>query len=264
MKEKKIFDRLKSDYELVESMGHDVVGVFLQGSQNYELDYEGSDIDTKAIVIPKFDDFVLNKKAVSTTHILPSDEHVDLKDIRLMFQTFKKQNINFVEILFTKYKILNPRYEELFSIVLENNEKIARYNNYATLNCMVGMAFEKRKALCHPYPATKDKIEKYGFDGKQISHIARLNEFMGRYLDGEKYSNCLISKQREYLIDVKTNRILSLEDAKRLADLHTSQMKQIKDEYMKENEIQIDKEAEELLNDVLIRIIKKSFIEQIK
>ena len=33
-----------------------IVGCFLQGSQNYGLDYEGSDVDTKLIVIPDFKD----------------------------------------------------------------------------------------------------------------------------------------------------------------------------------------------------------------
>ena len=79
------------------------VGLFLQGSQNYNLDYEGSDIDTKVIVIPNFTDFVLNAKPISTTHIMENDEHVDFKDIRLMFDCIKKQNVNFVEILFTPY-----------------------------------------------------------------------------------------------------------------------------------------------------------------
>ena len=45
------------------------VGLFLQGSQNYNLDYEGSDIDTKAIMLPSFSDFVLNAKPLSTTYI---------------------------------------------------------------------------------------------------------------------------------------------------------------------------------------------------
>ena len=75
------------------------VGLFLQGSQNYNLDYEGSDIDTKAIMLPSFSDFVLNAKPLSTTHIMENNEHVDFKDIRLMFDCIKKQNVNFVEIL---------------------------------------------------------------------------------------------------------------------------------------------------------------------
>ena len=33
-----------------------IVGCFLQGSQNYGLDYEGSDVDTKLIVVPDFRD----------------------------------------------------------------------------------------------------------------------------------------------------------------------------------------------------------------
>lgn len=80
------------------------VGLFLQGSQNYNLDYEGSDIDTKAIMLPSFSDFVLNAKPLSTTHIMENNEHVDFKDIRLMFDCIKKQNVNFVEILFTPDK----------------------------------------------------------------------------------------------------------------------------------------------------------------
>lgn len=76
-----------------ERFGDNWVGLFLQGSQNYGLDYEGSDIDTKAIVLPTFSDFVLNAKPVSTTHIMENNEHVDFKDIRLMFDCIKKQNI---------------------------------------------------------------------------------------------------------------------------------------------------------------------------
>ena len=90
------------------------VGLFLQGSQNYNLDYEGSDIDTKAIMLPSFSDFVLNAKPLSTTHIMENNEHVDFKDIRLMFDCIKKQNVNFVEILFTPYSIINPEYADLF------------------------------------------------------------------------------------------------------------------------------------------------------
>ena len=56
-----------------------IVGVFLQGSQNYGLDYEGSDIDTKCIVLPTLEDLIFNRKPVSTTHVLPNEEHLDLK-----------------------------------------------------------------------------------------------------------------------------------------------------------------------------------------
>ena len=66
-KEQKINARLHEDFDYVASLGYTVLGVFLQGSQNYNLDYDGSDIDTKAILVPSFEDFVLNRKPVSTT-----------------------------------------------------------------------------------------------------------------------------------------------------------------------------------------------------
>ena len=37
-----------------------IVGIFLQGSQNYGLDIEGSDIDTKLIVTPTWEDICFN------------------------------------------------------------------------------------------------------------------------------------------------------------------------------------------------------------
>ena len=107
---------------------HRIIGVFLQGSQNYGLDYEGSDIDTKCILAPSWEDLCFNRKAVSTTHVLDNEEHLDAKDIRLYMQCFRKQNLNFVEILFTPYKIINPLYREFWNELIENNEQIAHYD----------------------------------------------------------------------------------------------------------------------------------------
>ena len=65
-RDEEIKEHLRKDYVTALSLGYNVLGVFLQGSQNYHLDYAGSDIDTKAIIIPTLDDIVLNKQPVST------------------------------------------------------------------------------------------------------------------------------------------------------------------------------------------------------
>jgi predicted nucleotidyltransferase len=253
-----IMNRLQEHYAEIKNMGYEIVGVFLQGSQNYELAYENSDIDSKAILLPKFNDFVLNNQAVSTTHVLENNEHCDLKDIRLMFDCFKKQNINFVEILFTKYKIINPKYQNFIQILFDNNERLARYNNYASVNCISGTSMEKYKALEHPYPTIIDKIEKYGYDPKQLHHIVRLNEFMKRYIFGESYADCLISKNKEYLINVKKG-IHSLEEARYIGKTLCDETYQLKTEYMQNNPVQVNKECENLLNETLIEIMKYNF-----
>lgn len=254
-----IQQRIESDYQYVESLGYKVLGVFLQGSQNYGLAYEGSDIDTKCIVLPSFEDFCLNKKPISTTLILPSNEHIDLKDIRLMFDCFKKQNVNFVEILFTQYRKFNPEFEELYMPMLENAEVIAKYNNYAFINCMAGMCMEKYRALEHPYPTLVEKIEKFGYDPKQLHHIIRMNEFMIRYIAGESYKDCLTSKKAEYLIDVKRG-CHTLEEARQIAKSTLDDTIRRKNEYMESNQLAINKFVEELMNEVLISVLKKSFV----
>lgn len=254
-----IQERIESDYEYVKSLGHRVLGVFLQGSQNYDLAYEGSDIDTKCIVLPTFEDFCLNKKPVSTTLILPSNEHIDLKDIRLMFDCFRKQNINFVEILFTQYKKLNPLFEDIYQEMFTHAEEIARYNNYAFINCTAGTSMEKYKALEHPYPSLIDKIEKFGYDPKQLYHILRLNEFLVRYISGESYEKCLVPQNTEYLINVKKG-CYSLEEARKLAKETLDSTIRLKNEYMERNPLQINQNVERLINKVLVGILKRSFV----
>ena len=111
MTEKDVMHRVEEHAEEVNLLGHDFLFVSAQGSWNYNLGYENSDVDTKAVILPKFKDFVLNKEALSTTYILSNNEHIDLKDIRAMFKNFWKQNINFLEILFSKYCVINLEYQ---------------------------------------------------------------------------------------------------------------------------------------------------------
>lgn len=262
-REQRIYSRLREDFDYVTSLGYNVLGVFLQGSQNYNLDYEGSDIDTKAILVPSFDDFVLNKKPVSTTLIKEDNSHIDLKDIRLMHDCFRKQNINFIEILFTKYKYLNHEYESLYQPMFDNNERIAHYNNYAAVNCIAGMVYEKHKAMEHPYPTLADKIEKYGYDNKQLHHIIRCREFLERYINGVSYTDCLIPTTPEYLIKVKSSYHYSLDEARAIADNCEAETKYIKKEYMDSHDVIIDHEVDKIMNDVLICVLKHSFKKEI-
>lgn len=262
-REEQLNKRLLEDYEYVKSLGYNVLGVFAQGSDNYKLSYSGSDIDTKAILIPSFEDFVLNHKPVSTTLILPSNEHIDIKDIRLMHDCFRKQNINFIEILFTRYRYINPEYEAIYQPMFDNNERVAHYNNYAAVNCIAGMVFEKRKALCHPYEGLRAKIEKYGYDNKQLHHIVRCEEFLRRYISGVPYAECLIPTDPQHLIDIKASYIYSLEEACEIADRLEDATKTTKQAYMDVHEVVVDREVETVMNSVLIDVLKHAFKKEI-
>jgi hypothetical protein len=103
-----------------------------------------------------------------------------------------------------------------------------------------------------------DKIEKFGYDPKQLHHIIRLNELIKRYLVGEKYSDCLISKNKEYLIEVKKG-LHTLAEAREIAKRLSDETYQIKTAYMKNNPIVVNNEVDKILNDVLVNIIKHNF-----
>lgn len=238
----------------------------LQGSQNYGLDlytkeYK-SDIDTKVLVIPSLKDIVMNKKPVSTTHICPNNEHIDIKDIRLYFDNFKKQNINFVEILFSKYYIVNPKYRDLWEQLVADRELVAHYNYNQTLRCIAGMSMEKKKALCHPYPTLKDKIEKYGYDGKQLHHIIRMNDFMYAYTHNNSYDECLkFLPHKELMMKAKLNKF-SLEEALKLSEFFDNSTKEMKDLYLKDPE-EIDENAIKILYNIQYETIKRKIKDDI-
>ena len=87
-----VIDRVREHYnEALTYFPEDrIVGIFLQGSQNYGLATPQSDVDTKLIVTPTFRDIAMNRKPVSTTHIRANEEHIDFKDIRLFRHSANK------------------------------------------------------------------------------------------------------------------------------------------------------------------------------
>ena len=227
-----IMARLNEHYEEAKQHFDEsrIVGIFIQGSQNYGLDYEGSDIDTKLIVAPTFKEIAFNKKPVSTTHVRENNEHIDFKDIRLYIETFYKQNLNFLEILFTPYKIINPQYAQWWEKLIIHREAIAHYDPHRMFKSMRGIALEKYHAMEHKYPSKIEIIEKYGYDSKQLHHLLRVEDFLGRYVKGEDYEKCLIPSPAiaELLTKVKQNNgYYSLVEAREVADTALERIEQM-------------------------------------
>jgi hypothetical protein len=252
-----IMDRVREHYnEALEHFPEDrIIGIFYQGSGNYGLDYEGSDVDTKLIVTPTFEDIAMNKKAVSTTHIRENEEHIDFKDIRLYIQTFRKQNLNFLEILFTKYHIVNPMYKAEWDRLVQAREAIAHYSPVQAIKSMKGIAMEKYHAMEHHYPARMAWIEKFGYDPKQFHHLWRVEEYIERYINGESYADCLISKKPEVLQSAKIGN-WSLGDARWMAKVSIDHIDKMCKEYLEICSKEVDEEVDTLLDDVQYNIMK--------
>jgi hypothetical protein len=259
-----IMDRVREHYnEALEYFPEDrIVGIYYQGSGNYGLDYPDSDVDTKLIITPTFEDIAMNRKAVSTTHIRENEEHIDFKDIRLYIQTFRKQNLNFLEILFTPYCIVNPLYKDEWNRLVSAREDIAHYAPVQAIKSMRGIAKEKYFAMEHHYPSRMEWINKFLYDPKQTHHLLRVEEYIERYINGESYKDCLISKQPEYLKSVKTG-CHTLDEARKIADTAINHIDEMCDEYLKTCNTEVDSSVDLLLDDVQHNIMKIAITKEI-
>ena len=254
--DKYIMDGIREHYnEALEYFPEDrIVCLVLQGSQNYGLDVPSSDIDTKLIVTPTFKDVAMNRQPISTTHIRVDNSHTDWKDIRLMLQTFRKCNLNFLEILFSPYCIINPLYAEEWNLLIQNNELIANYDPYKSVKTMCGLARRKYEQMEHESPSHHDDIEKFGYSPKELHHLLRIEEYIERYIAGEPYKDCLISKLPDYLISVKQG-CYTLGDARWIANCSMRHIEEMCDASpFKEHDI--NRDVNKLLDDVQYEIMK--------
>lgn len=256
-----IMARLAEHYEEALTMFPEnrIVGVFYQGSANYGLDYEKSDVDTKCILVPTFEDIAFNRKPISTTHILDNNEHLDAKDIRLYINCFEKQNLNFLEILFTPYKIVNPQYAEWWNKLVENREAIAHYDAHRMFKSMRGIALEKYHAMEHKYPSKIEIIEKYGYDSKQLHHLLRIEDFLSRYIKGENYESCLLPSEgiADLLKKIKENNgYYSLSEAREVSDTALEHIEQMYQWALLQYPEGYKPEVEKLLKEVQYDIMK--------
>lgn len=265
MTREEIMLRLNDHYnEALEHFPEDqIIGIFLQGSQNYGLELPTSDIDTKLIVAPSFEEIAMNTKPVSTTHIRANEEHIDFKDIRLYMQTFRKQNLNFLEILFTPFYIINPKYKDEWMRLVNARESIANFNRYRGVQSMKGIALEKFYAMEHPYPSKLEILAKYGYDPKQLHHLLRVEDYLERYIAGESYEKCLRPADPDYLIAVKLG-IYSLDEAREVGLRAMLNVNHMAEEFYAKNENIEDPEVNALLDDVQLNIMRIAIEEEFK
>lgn len=163
-----VMARVQKHYNrAVEHYGEkNVLGVFLYGSWNYGTNLPNSDVDTKCILLP--DLFHLAIKPYEVKHLAVDDEVCECMTIMHMVANWKKQNINFVEVLFTDYCIINPHYKDLWLWWFdpEIKERIARYDMKAAVLSMAHQAL---------YTMEQDPT-----DLKKLMNAARIADALAR------------------------------------------------------------------------------------
>lgn len=250
----KILKRLQEHWNYAVSLGYNedrFLGIFLYGSQNYGFANEDSDIDSKLIILPSFADMCLHKDWVSK-ELHYENEHIEIKDIRMLREMFMKQNINYVEILYSEYFILNPKYAELFnSYFIKNRDLISHFDRNKTVKSISGQ-------LLHT-------LKQDPTDNKKLYNSHRLYYFLRDYLNGKVYSECIQPKAEEYEFLWKLKygllEICSDAEVKTKMAMELEEKALILIEEYKDIASPCQKDAADALDNGVIEILKHSFAE---
>jgi hypothetical protein len=235
----KIQERLLRHYNtIIDQYGADsVLGVFLYGSQNYKCDLATSDVDTKGIIIPDLYHLAIDRHEVK--HIDIEGEVCECMTIMHMVANWKKQNPNFVEIMFTDYYILNPKYAQIWTPFINTwREKIARYDVRCGIKSICGQAL--------------NTIRQNPYDGKKIGNAYRLLSFVEHYEAGDCYQNCLIPECASL---VKQYKAGIMPVSKTVAEQLTIEFKRHMDEA--DNFPTKDKSLQPFLDNFIIELLQK-------
>lgn len=225
-----------------------IIGCYLIGSQNYQLDDEQSDIDTIVLVAPTLRDIALNKKPISKTYIQDNGEHTTLKDIRFFINGIKKGRLDCLEILYTRYYMINPIWIDLASELRNNRENYSRYNENAVIQAAAGIV----KSCNKKDPKPKD-----------LYNSIRMRDFLMDYLykvipKKNSYEKSLIGDFSLIVCKRKTN--LTEKDLKVLAsneDIVKLLLKDLKYESSLSNK---EKDIiEQELNNFAIKFVQRAF-----
>lgn len=177
-------ERLAAHYaKACEHYGEDnILGVFLYGSWNYSTNLPDSDVDTKCILVP--DLYHLAVKPYEVKHIDVDGEVCECMTIQHMVDNWKKQNINFLEIMYTGYYIVNPKFiPEWFDFIAEWREALAHYDVKKAILSMGHQAL-------HTYRQDPSNPK------KQMNTI-RIYHSLVRLINNHNYWYCIHSQEAE-------------------------------------------------------------------
>lgn len=186
--------RVRKHYDFAKTLVPEerIIGVFLYGAQNYNMDDEFSDVDTRCIYVPSFDELVFPAGITNKEEILDNDEHLTLIDIRNFMRAIRMSDPSHLETLFTKYFILGPNFQELWKSFVQHRELIARYQPYAFVN----IAY-------HISNNAAERQKKSPYNPKHTAIIFRYESLVKDYIEGKPLEKAYIPEKADFFIKVK-------------------------------------------------------------
>ena len=239
---------LMDDVRFVEDKypNYDVLGAFLYGSQNYNLDTENSDVDSIVVIIQSIKS-LLYEKEVRTTYEM-ADHHIVVKDLKAFNKNLLTLSPTAVEPLFAQLKWINDKYKYIYQKFYHDNaQKIA-------MSCPV-ILYDKVRAMI------KSMARKESLTGKQYVLCKRMIRLLQKLAEGKSYEEAMWFSDDEavLMIDIKrSDKVFSGTD---LTLLECESTNPILVKYFTENNIDDREHWREYLAEAAACMVKiKEFI----
>lgn len=240
------------DKQLENKVNNEILFHAIQGSQNYELDTENSDVDTKAICLLSFYQ-TIRKQTVSKKIQWNDESFTDLKDLGEFTSLIRKSNINTLEVLFAKKYSYNKKYEKLIEQLLQNRELIAKINPYRLLKSETGISYSIFK---------RNKGYKTSTYTKDSYHILRVENFLNNFfINGDSFENSLTNNENKDIILQIKNKEMSPNQANEILIKSMNNIHKLSNEIKKNINKDIDKNIENKINEWTMEIYKQKFKE---
>lgn len=151
--------------------GQTILFTGLYGSQNYGADTPQSDVDTKTIVLPSFEDLVRGNSEFAYELTMPDGSLCNVLSLYSFARQLTKGSINFVELIFTDFVVVTVAGQKIYSWLKQHREELARINQHGTLHACMG----------HLMSNYKDYLKPNSDEKKIVANMLRLAQFMRNY-----------------------------------------------------------------------------------
>lgn len=221
-----------------------IIGIFLYGSQNYGVETEKSDVDTKCLYIPTLEQLTFNNGHSSIDYHLENDEMCILMDIRHFMENVPHQNVNYLEIMFNddEYCYINPIYKDIWDEFVSKREELARYD---VRTGILSQVYQAESKFSKP-ERTKD-----------VSTAYRMLIYMEKYLNGMDYKECITitkgSRVYDKIIGCKMGNILSSDEFKEYAE----RIAFLKKEAKAMPEIDCNPELDDFIHQIINKFVER-------
>lgn len=235
------------------------------GSYNYGLEVPGSDVDTKAMVLPTSRQVVMHEKQLSFELEMKSGDHCDVKDVRLMTHLMLKSDVTYLELLYSPYWCADNAYMEFVQKLRSYRDFLANHDPLRLMKVVHGRAMQRYKDFDKGFEGKKELLKRVGYDPKQLHHLARYVFFMADYLKLKDFKLCLRPEgaEKEFLVALKGGTPLSLESAQELREFYKKRAEELyaeakaqfgtKDQLQRAEELHV--QAVNLMDDLVYQVV---------